>query len=139
MNYYLQYKNTFDFGNRVQRQYLYQNPRNFYRISRYENVDGEVKSLVGNNSSIIFVIGIYENKVNCIKINEIRPQIFLRWFSTLIKNGITVEDIDKIFWENCKKDNYNSILEKQYSQYYDGGRFLESPKYINSLVEVLFK
>jgi hypothetical protein len=96
MNYYLQYKNTFDFGNRVQRQYLYQNPRNFYRISRYENVDGEVKSLVGNNSSIIFVIGIYENKVNCIKINEIRPQIFLRWFSTLIKNGITVEDIDNI-------------------------------------------
>ena len=55
VNYYLQYKNTFDFGNRVQRQYLYQNPRNFYRISRYENVDGEVKSLVGNNSSIILV------------------------------------------------------------------------------------
>lgn len=94
MNYYLQYKNNFDFGNRVQRQYLLQNPRNFYRISRYENVDGEVKSLVGNDASIIFVIGIFENKVNCIKLNEVRPQIFLRWFSTIIKNGIVSEDID---------------------------------------------
>jgi len=96
MNYFLQYKKMFEFGSRVQRQYLFQNPRNFYRISRYENIEGDVKSLIGNESSLIFVIGIFDNKVNCIKLNEIRTEIFLRWFSTIIQNNIIFEDIDKM-------------------------------------------
>lgn len=94
VNYYLKYRDIFEFGNRVQRQYVFQNPRNFYRISRYEYGDGDVKSLVGNDSSLIFVIGIYEGKINCIKLNEVRPEIFFRWFPTVFRNNITTEDID---------------------------------------------
>ena len=96
MNYTLQYKNLFEFGNRVQRQYLFQNPRNFYKISRYETADGVVKSMIGNDVSFIFVIGVFENKVNCLKLNEIRPELFLRWFPTLIHNSVGLEEIDNM-------------------------------------------
>lgn len=94
-NYFLQYKTTFDFGNRVTKQFVKQNPRNFYRISRYEYSDGDTKSLVGNESSLVFVIGVFENKVNCIKLNEVRPEVFIRWFPTILKPSLKVEDIDK--------------------------------------------
>jgi hypothetical protein len=93
-NHYLRYVKLFEFGKRVQKTYLKLNPRNFYRVSRYEYADGDVKSLTGKNSSLIFVIGIYEDKVNCIKLNDVRLEIFLRWFPTLLKPIVTEADVD---------------------------------------------
>lgn len=95
-NYVLQYKNLFDYGKRVTKQFIKMHPRNFYRISRYEYSDGDTKSLAGIDSSIVFVIGVYDNKVNCIKLNEVNPDIFLRWFPSLLKLSIKVENIDSI-------------------------------------------
>jgi hypothetical protein len=92
-NYSLQYKQIFDFGKRVNKQFLKTNPKNFYRISRYEYADGDTKSLSGIEASIVFVIGTHENKVNCIKLNEVKPDIFLRWFPTLLNPSIKIENI----------------------------------------------
>jgi hypothetical protein len=94
VNYYNRYKDVFNFENRVSSQFVKMNPRNFYRISRYEYSDGDVKSLAGIDSSLIFVIGVFEEKVNCIKLNEVRPEIFMRWFSTILKPSINEGDID---------------------------------------------
>lgn len=94
VNYVLQYKNLFDYGKRVTKQFIKMNPRNFYRISRYEYSDGDVKSLPGNEASIVFVIGVFDDKINCIKLNELRPQIFEKWFPTILKQNISVDDID---------------------------------------------
>jgi hypothetical protein len=96
VNYYLRYKELFEFEKRVQKNYIKTNPRNFYRVSRYEYSDGDVKSLTGTNSSLIFVIGVHDDKVNCIKLNEVRPELFLQWMPTLFKLPITVEDIDNM-------------------------------------------
>lgn len=96
VNHYLRYMKLFEFGKRVQRGYLKLNPRNFYRVSRYEYADGDVKSLTGNNSSLIFVIGVHDDKVNCIKLNEVSVEIFSRWFPTILRAAIKTEDIDKM-------------------------------------------
>jgi len=96
VNHYLRYAKLFEFGKRVQKNYLKLNPRNFYRISRYAYADGDVKSLSGNNSSLVFVIGVHDEKVNCIKLNEVSVEIFTRWFPTLLKPAITEADVNGI-------------------------------------------
>jgi hypothetical protein len=96
VNYYLKYMELFEVGQRVQKKYLQLNPRNFYRVSRYENVAGDVKSLTGPKSSLIFVIGTHEDKVNCLKLNEIRPAVLLKWLPTIIKDSVKVENIDEM-------------------------------------------
>jgi hypothetical protein len=96
VNHYLRYTQLFEFGKRVQKNYLKLNPRNFYRISRYAYADGDVKSLSGNNSSLVFVIGVHDEKVNCIKLNEVSVEIFTRWFPTLLKPAITEADVNGI-------------------------------------------
>jgi hypothetical protein len=55
-----------------------------------------------------------------------------------VTNKCSVEDIDKIFWENCKKENFNRIMEEQYSYCNKNGRYTESPTNINILMKVLF-
>jgi hypothetical protein len=101
VNYYNRYLSLFEFEKRTQSNYVKMNPKNFYRISKYEYSDGDVKSLVGRDSSLIFVVGVYEDKINCIKLNEVLPEIFIEWVSTILKPDIINEDIDnmKIFSE----------------------------------------
>jgi hypothetical protein len=82
-NYSLKYKDMFEYGSRVQRAFVERHPRNFFRISKYEYIDGDIKSLAGIDSSYIFVIGIYNGKINCIKLNEIRPDVFFNWLKTI--------------------------------------------------------
>jgi hypothetical protein len=96
VNHYLRYTKLFEFGKRVQKNYLKLNPKNFYRISRYAYADGDVKSLSGNNSSLVFVIGVHDEKVNCIKLNEVSVEIFSRWFPTILKPTITEADVDSM-------------------------------------------
>lgn len=71
-------------------------PGNLYRLSSYEYSDGESRSLAGVNSSIIFVFGIYEKKLSCLKLNEVKTEKFKTWFQTILKEGLTVEDIDSM-------------------------------------------
>jgi hypothetical protein len=48
-----------------------------------------------------------------------------------------VEEIDERFWELCKKDNYNRILDWQYKFINDGGFWLESDKHTNAWLEMV--
>ena len=96
VNYYNRYVELFDFGKRVQAQFVKMNPRNFYRISRYEYSDGETRNLSGVDSSLVFVIGTFDNKINCIKLNEVLPDIFLRFIKTVIERDITEGDVDSM-------------------------------------------
>ncbi len=71
-------------------------PANLYRISSYEYADGESRSLAGANSSLIFVFGIHEKKVNCLKLNDVSTDVFKTWLKTLIKPTTKNEDIDSM-------------------------------------------
>lgn len=70
-------------------------PRNIYRISSYEYSDGSTKSLAGIKSSLIFLVGIFEKKLICLKISEIKPERFFQWLKTIELKGLTQEDFDK--------------------------------------------
>lgn len=95
MPYYNLYKPLIQSETIVSRTRL--KPRNIYRISTYKYVDGTQKSLTGLSSTLVFVIGITpDRKLNCLKISEIRPFIFFRWLSTVIKPNITDEMIDEL-------------------------------------------
>lgn len=96
INYYNDYLKLFEFGKRTQAQYVKMHPQNFYRISRYTNVSGDSKSMAGKDSSLVFVIGTYDNKINCIKLNEVKPMIFINWVSTILKPTLTSEIINNM-------------------------------------------
>lgn len=71
-------------------------PRNIYRINSYQYAsDGKTKALSGNNAAIVFCIGIYQKKLNCIKITDINPNKFLPWLKTILKKGLKEENFDK--------------------------------------------
>ena len=70
-------------------------PRNIYKIQSYEYKDGKVKTLTGVKASYIFVIGIYDKQLTCVKFSEVTPEIFKLWFKDLFKRGLKEEQIDE--------------------------------------------
>jgi len=70
-------------------------PRNIYKIQSYEYKDGSVKTLTGVKSAYVFVIGIYNKQLTCVKISEVTPQIFKLWFRDLFKRGLKETQIDE--------------------------------------------
>ena len=70
-------------------------PRNIYRILVYEYADGDKKSLSGPKATLVFVIGIFEKQLFCLKISEIKPDKFFKWLKKVFKTTLTDEDIDK--------------------------------------------
>lgn len=68
-------------------------PRNVYRIISYKYSDGKQKTLAGTSSTIVFVIGkTTDKKLSCIKISEIKPNLFFKWLSKLYIKGLTDEN-----------------------------------------------
>jgi hypothetical protein len=59
----------------------------------YEYADGTQKSLTGTKTTLIFLIGIFEKKLHCLKIGDIRPDIFFKWLHTILKRGVTDDTI----------------------------------------------
>ena len=68
-------------------------PRNIYKIISYEYIDGKTKTLTGPKTSYVFVLGIFEKKLNCIKLSEVRPERFFDWFKTIFKKSLTEEKL----------------------------------------------
>jgi hypothetical protein len=93
-NYSTEYKKYIESEIRASKSML--EPGNLYRISSYEYSDGESRSLAGVNSSIIFVFGIYEKKLNCLKLNEVKTDKFKTWLQTILKEGLKPEDVDSM-------------------------------------------
>lgn len=52
-----------------------------------------------------------------------------------VSNHITLEEFDKMFWNLCKKENYNEVLEWQYNNLNNSGLILESDEAINSFLK----
>jgi hypothetical protein len=93
-NYSAEYKKYIESEVRTSKSML--EPGNLYRISSYEYADGESRSLAGINSSIIFIFGIYEKKLNCLKLNEVKTEKFKIWLQSILKEGLKSEDIDSM-------------------------------------------
>lgn len=73
-------------------------PRNFYKIITYEYADGTKKTFSGPKAALIFLVGITpDQKLQCIKISEVRPAKFFAWFKKLIKPSITCEQIKQFY------------------------------------------
>lgn len=50
------------------------------------------------------------------------------------KDTSTVEEIDNVFWNLCKKDKYNEVLNWQYDFINTSGCWLESSQHINEML-----
>lgn len=93
MPFTLQYKPLIESEKRASKTSL--RPRNVYRISSYEYADGEQRSLTGQKSSLIFLIGIYDKKLISLKLSEIKPDIFFKWLKTIQLKNLTNQQIDE--------------------------------------------
>jgi hypothetical protein len=93
MSFVLQYKPLIESEKRASKTTI--RPRNVYRISSYEFSDGEQKSLSGGNSSLIFLIGIFDKKLIALKISEVKPDIFFDWLKTVQLKALTEQQINE--------------------------------------------
>jgi len=59
-------------------------PYGVYKISTYKYADGNKERLAGSDETIIFVTGIYKKKVSALKLSELLPDYFFKWFTKLI-------------------------------------------------------
>lgn len=64
-------------------------PRNIYRISTYKGGDPNTKT--GEETRYVFVIGKVENKLHCIKLNEIKPLDFTQFINRLRDKRIPIQ------------------------------------------------
>lgn len=72
-------------GKRVPKTKL--EPYGVYKISTYKYADGNKERLAGSEETIIFVTGIYERKVSALKLSNIPPVDFFKWFKKLTKSN----------------------------------------------------
>jgi len=81
-------------GKRVSKRSL--QPYGVYKISTYKYADGNKERLVGSEETIIFVTGIYQKKVSALKLSNILPANFFKWFKKLTKPDDVVESTLKL-------------------------------------------
>ena len=68
-------------------------PYGVYKISTYKYADGNKERLAGSEETIIFVTGIYQKKVSALKLSNIPPADFFKWFKKLVKSDNVVESV----------------------------------------------
>lgn len=90
-NYSSQYRTFIGNPSRVSKSNI--QPYGLYKISTYKYVDEGRKTLRGTNETLIFVTGIFDKKVSALKLSNIPPVKFLRWFKRIANN--VYEDVDK--------------------------------------------
>ena len=78
-------------GKRVPKNNL--QPYGVYKISTYKYADGNKERLAGSEETIIFVTGIYQKKVSALKLSNIPPANFFKWFKKLTKNDSVVKRV----------------------------------------------
>jgi hypothetical protein len=86
MSYTRQYKSFLKPEKRVSRSQI--KPRNIYRITTYTGGEPITKS--GEDARYVFVIGIVDGKVHCIKLNEIKPLDFTNFINKLRDKRIPI-------------------------------------------------
>lgn len=122
----LDYKPLIESEGRISRSQI--KPLNVYRITSYKTTDGKLKSMDGNNSSLIIVIGLVplslnDMKINALKISELRPEKFFAWLRGLRK------PTDKL-----NIDEYRSLNELLIDTDITGKVLFERHVYLNPIV-----
>lgn len=115
----------------------------YHLLVKEQNADFGIMPLVPNNfnrckSDIKYIEHCAEGIVaigTTFKDSSVSPYDNCR---LKVSNDCTVEDIDKIFWETCKKENFNKVREEQYNDFYNQGRYLESPQFVNLMTSIYF-
>jgi hypothetical protein len=67
-------------------------PYGVYKISTYKTAKDAWKVLRGQDETLIFVTGIYENKVNALKLSVIDSTVFFEWFKRFVSNTSILEN-----------------------------------------------
>lgn len=93
MSFALQYKKFIESESGVSKNLV--NPRNVYRINVYKYADGETKSLSGQETALVFVLGVTpDKKLSCVKLSLIKPEIFFKWLKNLFIKGLDENTIN---------------------------------------------
>tara|TARA_B110000858_G_scaffold65379_1_gene75771 strand:- start:247 stop:723 length:477 start_codon:yes stop_codon:yes gene_type:complete len=103
-------------GKRVPKTNL--QPYGVYKISTYKYADGNKERLSGSEETIIFVTGIYERKVSALKLSNIPPANFFKWFKKLIKTDDVVKDLLEL--DNTALYDLGEVFDKGGNRVYDG-------------------
>ena len=106
MPYSLQYKKYIDKEIKTSKAKL--KPRKIYRITSYKYSDGQQKVMTGVNTTLVFATGIYQKKLYCIKVTEIRPDNFFKWLKTVMLKNLKEDD----FVDDKLLSNYLIFGEK---------------------------
>ena len=104
-------------GKRVSKGNL--KPYGVYKISTYKYADGNKERLAGSEETIIFVTGIYKKKVSALKLSEILPVDFFKWFTKLIKSNKLVKD-NALELETTALYDLGEIFDTGGNRIYDG-------------------
>lgn len=104
-------------GKRVPKTKL--EPYGVYKISTYKYADGNKERLAGSEETIIFVTGIYERKVSALKLSNIPPVNFFKWFTKLIKSNKLVKDT-ALALDNTALYDLGEVFDKGGNRVYDG-------------------
>ena len=94
MNYAPQYRTFIDIGSRIPKNKI--QPYGIYRLSTYNYTNKGRETLRGTDATLIFVTGIYEKKVQALKLSNIPPVKFLRWFKNVANNTFVDSGLDTI-------------------------------------------
>lgn len=92
MSFIAQYKPLIEKEERISKALI--KPLEIYRISSYKYTDGGIKSLAGTSASLVFSIGVHDKKFNCIKISDIKPDLFFKFMGNLKNKTLTEQKID---------------------------------------------
>lgn len=119
MSFVRQYKEILKPEVRVSRGEI--RPRNIYRISTYKG--GTPTTKTGEETRFIFVIGRVDNKIHCIKLNDIKPIDFTQFINKIRDKRLPIgtdqplEDLLKTFSKDGKTlfESYIKNNSKIYS------------------------
>ena len=103
-------------GKRVSKGNL--KPYGVYKISTYKYADGNKERLAGSEETIIFVTGIYQKKISALKLSNIPPVNFFKWFKKLIKTDDVVKDLLEL--DNTALYDLGEVFDKGGNRVYDG-------------------
>ena len=70
-------------------------PLGVYQISTYKTADDAWRRLKRSEKTLVFATGIFEGKLNCIKLSVIPPDKFFKWFGGLVRTGHRMFDTDE--------------------------------------------
>lgn len=70
-------------------------PMGVYQISIYKSGKGEYRGSKRSEKTLIFATGIYEGKLNCLKLSLISSPTFFKWFGNLVENNHGIFDTNQ--------------------------------------------